>query len=206
MSFDPQSFRSALAFDGARPNLFEVRLNFPDFVALEGDRAGSGDNAGGAEQFTFMCKSASIPAQTVASIPVAYQGRQIQVAGNRTFAPWSVTVINDEDFTLRNKFEIWNNALNGHRSNIRERRTAQNTNLYGSTAHVIQLSKEGSPLRSYKFIGMWPTDVAAIPLDWGSNDTLEQFDITFAYQWWETELGTSDGTGGEIPSRNVDIV
>lgn len=205
MPFDPQSFRSALAYDGARPNLFEVRLNFPDFIAREGDRAGSGDNAGSGEKFSFMCQAASLPAQQVDVVPVFYQGRETKVAGNRTFDNWTVSILNDEDFAIRNKIELWNNALNGHSTNVRERSTAQNSNIYGSTAHVIQLSKDGSALRSYKFIGLWPTTIGEISLDWNSSNEIESFDVTFAYQWWETLVGSSDGTGGEIPTRNVDI-
>lgn len=205
MPFDPQSFRSALAYDGARPNLFEVRLNFPDFIAREGDRAGSGDNAGSGEKFSFMCQAASLPAQQVDVVSVFYQGRETKVAGNRTFDNWTVSILNDEDFAIRNKIELWNNALNGHSTNVRERSTTQNSNIYGSTAHVIQLSKDGSALRSYKFIGLWPTTIGEISLDWNTPNEIESFDVTFAYQWWETLVGSSDGTGGEIPTRNVDI-
>ena len=178
MPFDPQSFRSALQYDGARPNLFQAEMTWPTFMA--------GDLAGESEKFTYMCRAASIPEQTVAEIPVAYQGRQIKVAGNRTFANWIVTIINDEDFSLRDKFERWNNYLNDHLTNERDY-FAVNSNEYGADARIVHLGKDGYPIRSYRFIGLWPTLVSDIALAWDSNDTLETFDVTFAYQWWEPE-------------------
>lgn len=181
MAFNVDQFRSVMEYDGARPNLFEVSLQFPNYVEL-GSLAGA--------QSRFMCKTAQLPGSTVGVVEVPYFGRQIRVAGNRTFAEWSVTIINDEDFAIRNAFERWHRGINGNVNNLRSA-SAVNTNgsaSYAVDATVRQYSKlGGSPIKQYKFVGMFPSDVAAIDLDWGSNDTIEEYSVTLTYQYWTSE-------------------
>lgn len=180
MAFNVQEFRSQLQGDGARPNLFKVSMAFPAFV--------SSGNA--SSKLEFMCKSAQIPGSTVNSIPVNYFGRELKFAGNRTFPDWTVTIINDEDFIVRNAFEKWLNGLNSHQSNVRNN-TALHTMNYTQEATVHQFGKTGgNSIKQYKFIGVFPTDVSPIDLDWGANDQIEEFTVTLSYQWWEL-VGTT---------------
>lgn len=185
MAFNVDQFRTALQYDGARPNLFEVVLNFPNYVEL-GALAGS--------QSRFMCKTAQLPGSTMGVVEVPYFGRQIKVAGNRTFAEWSVTIINDEDFAIRNAFERWHRGINDNVTNLRSAGAISTTSAgssYAVDAQVYQYAKKGgSPIKSYKFIGMFPSDIAAIDLDWSSNDTIEEYSVTLSYQYWTT-LDTS---------------
>jgi hypothetical protein len=182
MAFNVNQFRTQLAGDGARPNLFEVRLNFPSF-ATNGSTA--------AIKSTFMVKTAALPGSTVGMVTVPYFGREVKVAGNRTFADWSVTIINDEDFVLRNAFESWVKGINDNVTNLRSSR-ARTSQQYGADATVIQYGKAGNQLKSYKFVGMFPTDVAQIDLDWGSNDTIEEYSVNFSFQYFETiDRGTA---------------
>jgi len=174
MAFNVYEFRSQMQGDGARPNLFQVEMNFPLFA-----------NAGNADEIIrFFCKTAGLPGSTVNSVPIQYFGREIKVAGNRTFADWTITIINDEDFVIRNAFERWMAALNSHSTNLRNN-IARSATSYGVDAVVRQYGKTGNEIKSYKFIGMFPTDVSQIDVDWGSNDTIEEFTVTMAYQYWE---------------------
>lgn len=183
MSFNIDQFRTAMQYDGARPNLFEVVLQFPAFVELGGQA-----NA----LSRFFVKTAQLPGSTIGAVTVPYFGREVKVAGNRTFQDWSVTVINDEDFTIRNAFERWHRGINGNRSNLREPGAVSTSPLapgtsYAVDAEVYQYSKAGgSPIKKYRFTGMFPNDIAAIDLDWGSNDTVEEFSVTLSYQYWES--------------------
>jgi hypothetical protein len=173
MAFNVNQFRQQLTGDGARPNLFEVRLNFPSYVQ---------GRSSAAIKSSFMVKTAQLPGSTLGSVPVNYFGREVKVAGNRTFADWTVTIINDEDFVIRNAMESWIRGINDNETNLRRALTSQQ---YASDAQVFQYSKAGgSPIKSYKFIGMFPIDLSPIELDWGSNDTIEEFSVTFQYQYW----------------------
>lgn len=175
MPFNVNQFRTQLSGDGARPNLFEVRLNFPSYVTAR---------ASASVKSTFMVKTAQLPGSTLGSVPVNYFGREVKVAGNRTFADWTVTIINDEDFIIRNAMESWIRGINDNVTNLR---AALTTQQYATDAEVYQYSKAGgSPIKRYKFVGMFPVDIAAIDLDWGSNDAIEEFSVTFQYQYWET--------------------
>ena len=161
--------------DGARPNLFQVTLTFPtiaDNAVVSGQKA------------TFMAKAAQLPGSTVGTVPVYYFGRELKFAGNRTFTDWTLQIINDEDFTIRNTIESWMNAINSHSGNVRNS-AASNPSGYTVDAVVTQYGKTGDALKSYKFVGMFPLDLAPIDLDWGSNDSIEEYAVTFAYQWWE---------------------
>ena len=177
MAFNVAEFRANMIGDGARPNLFQVTLAFPA-IASNGTAAG--------QKVSFMAKTAQLPGSTVGQVPVYYFGRELKFAGNRTFADWSLQILNDEDFTIRNSIESWMNAINSHAGNVRNG-AAQNPSSYTVDASVTQYGKTGDALKSYKFVGMYPIDLAPIELDWGSNDTIEEYGVTFAYQWWETD-------------------
>jgi hypothetical protein len=177
MAFNVTEFRANMVGDGARPNLFAVTLVFPSFVA-NGSKAG--------QKVTFMAKTTQLPGSTINPVPVYYFGREMKMAGNRTFADWSLTIINDEDFTIRNALESWMNAINSNAGNIRAG-VAKRPTDYTVDAVVTQYGKGGDILKTYKFVGLFPVDLAAIDLDWGSNDSIEEFGATFAYQYWEAE-------------------
>lgn len=176
MAFNIAEFRSNLVGDGARPNLFAVTLVFPG-VAQNASAAGS--------KTTFMAKASQLPGSSLNNVPQYYFGRELKLAGNRTFADWTLQIINDEDFLIRNSLESWSNAINSHTTNIRNP-AALNMLGYSVDATVTQFGKTGNILKTYNMIGAWPVDVAPIDLDWGSNDSIEEFNVTFAYQWWES--------------------
>lgn len=182
MAFDLSVFRSKLTNDGARASLFDVVMTLPplpNLVAFQTD------------EISFKVRATSLPGDTVSSIEVPYFGRTIKVAGTRTFPDWSVTVINDEDFKIRDNLEIWMSAINSHASNLRNA-TAVRASQYTTHAIVRQYAKAGGPaIKAYKFVGIFPIDVAPIDLDWAMGDQIEEFAVTFAYQWWESTLPES---------------
>lgn len=180
MAFNVAEFRSQMIGDGARPNLFSVTLTFPLGVA-------NGNAAG--QKVTFMAKASQLPGSTVGTVPVYYFGRELKFPGNRTFPDWTLNIINDEDFTIRNAMENWMNLINSHAGNKRDKATLTNSG-YSVDAVVTQYGKTGDVLKTYKFVGLFPQDVAPIDLDWGSNDSIEEFAVTFAYQWWEAGTTT----------------
>ena len=177
MAFNVAEFRSNMIGDGARPNLFQVSLTFPA-VATNGALAG--------QKATFMAKAAQLPGSSVGTVPVYYFGRELKFAGNRTFPDWTLQIINDEDFIIRNSFESWLNAINSHQGNVRNTQAVNNVG-YTVDAKVAQYGKTGNVLKEYSFVGMFPIDVAPIDLDWGSNDTIEEYSVTFAYQYWTSD-------------------
>jgi hypothetical protein len=178
MAFNVSEFRANMIGDGARANLFDVNLIFP-FVAV-GSTAAS-------LKTTFMAKSAQLPGSTIGTVPLYYFGRELKFAGNRTFADWTITIINDEDFVIRRALESWMNAINGHFTNLRN--PIADTPLgYSTDALVTQYSKIGIPIKQYNFAGLFPVDLAPIDLDWGSNDSIEEYTATFAYQYWTTDV------------------
>jgi hypothetical protein len=137
------------------------------------------------QKLTFMCRSAQLPGSTVGVVPVNYFGRELKFVGNRTFADWTINVINDEDFIVRNAFERWMNGINSHSLNVRTP-AAQSPLGYTVDGEVRQYGKAGDVLKKYKFVGLFPTDLAPIEVDWGSNDAIEEFTVTLSYQWWES--------------------
>ena len=174
MAFSVNEFRSQMTGDGARPNLFEVSMPFPSFASP----------ANAQTKLTFMCKTAQLPGSTVGSVPVNYFGRELKFVGNRTFADWSITIINDEDFLVRDAFERWMNGINSHNFNVRNPLALAPLG-YSVDAQVSQFGKQGNTLKKYRFVGVYPTDISAIDVDWGSNDTIEEFSVNLTYQWWD---------------------
>jgi len=177
MAFNVSEFRANMIGDGARPNLFQVSLTIPTLVS---------NSVAASQKAVFMAKAAQLPGSSIGMVSVPYFGREMKFAGNRTFADWSITIINDEDFTIRRAIENWMDVINSHSQNVRNS-NAVGPSTYTADAEVIQYGKAGNELKRYKFVGMFPQDIAPIDLDWGSNDTIEEFAVTFAYQYWETD-------------------
>lgn len=187
MAFRVQEFRSQMVEDGARPNLFQCSMNFPVIATNSSTSTGFAASQGAAQKFSFMCKTAQLPGTTVNQVPVFYFGRELKFAGNRQFPEWTVTIINDEDFIIRNAFEKWLSGINSHAGNLRNPIFAQGDGGYQTDGRVVQYGKTGDVLKVYNFIGMFPVDVSPIEVDWGANDTIEEYAVTFAYQWWESD-------------------
>ena len=183
-------FRSKLTGGGARSNLFEVSI--PDFPT---------PNNIGERDIEFLVKAAEIPAANLGNIPVPFRGRVLPVAGDRTFDPWTVTIINDTNFNIRDAMERWSDFIN-------DLQTAQgeiNPENYQKTGFVKQLSRRGTGagdgvdiLREYKITGIYPNVVSSIPLDYGASDQIEEFQVTFNYLFWEVIGGTTDYGGSLI--------
>lgn len=193
MAFNVSTFRSAMALDGARPNLFEVQIPALTNYWVENT---SGD-------FRFFCRAASLPGSTIGVVTVPYFGREVKLAGNRTFADWTVTVINDESFAYRSAFENWMNTINSHEENYRFDNSGY---ALADSAIVNQLSKTGDEdaptiQRQYEFKNLFPIDISEITLDWGDNDSVEEFTVTFAYDYWTatTPSNANDATVGPEP-------
>lgn len=182
MAFNVNEIRSQLTFGGARNSLFQVTFTNPA-------------NSVADIKVPFLCRAAQIPEANLGIIEVPYFGRRVKLAGDRTYGEWSVTVMNDEDFLIRNALEQWSNSINSFQGNIRQFDSASPL-LYKGTAEVTQFSKTGVPLRTYKFNGIFPSLVSPIELDWGQTDTIEEFTVTFQYDWWEVSGGITGNAGG----------
>ena len=169
-------FKAKLAGGGARANQFKVTMPFPGYAQVGGE----------IEDLAFLCTTAQIPAMNVGLVNVPFRGRQIKIAGDRTFADWSITVLNDTNFKLSNAFERWQNGIN----NMSDNEGLSNPVDYQVAAFVDQLDRNGNTLKSYTLRGAFPTEVAAIDLNYGTNDEVETFGVTFQYQYFETNTTT----------------
>ena len=189
-------FRSRLKGGGARSNLFEVQMAFPDFAKPVNEAL---------NDIPFLVKAAEIPASNIGNIPVPFRGRVLPIAGDRTFDPWTVTIINDTNFRLRDVMERWSDGIN----DIQTAQGTTNPEEYQTQAKVLQLSRgidtngkvrsnSNIPiLREYDFIGIYPNVVSSIPLDHGATDQIEEFQVTFNYLYYEVR-GVKDGTNTKL--------
>lgn len=191
MPFNIQQFRGQMTGDGARPNLFECTITFPLAPGVISSPQGA------QTKYTFFARSAQLPGSSVNSVPVNYFGRELKFAGNRVFSDWAVTIINDEDFVIRNAFEQWMNGLNSHRINLRDS-GLYDSSQYQQDGYVKHFGKRGEVLKAYKFVGMFPVDLSPIDLDWAANDSIEEYSVTFAYQWWEVIPGDQSSTQNDV--------
>jgi hypothetical protein len=196
-------FRSKLIGAGARPNLFEVQLNWPTGLGQDGNIS---NFTGTDDTYKFMIKAAALPASNVSVINVPFRGRNLKISGDRSFDPWTITVLNDADFKLRNAFEIWMNFMNRHTDNAGVvTPAAYQTELYvtqlgrGTIVNNAGDSTNGSlpgkdaeipAYKAYKIHGAFPTNVSEIALSYDTENAIEEFTVTFEYQWWDTVKGS----------------
>ena len=172
-TFDINQFRTKLKNGGARPNQFEVQITFPPAIAAL--------NAAYARSSSFLVTVAELPGQTMGVTPVYYRGREIKLAGDKVFAPFTCTILNDTDFSLRDGLEQWMNAMESNSLKT----GATDPSLYQATITVNQLDRQGNQLRRYRLIGAFPTDVSPVGLDFSANDQLSTFGATFQYQHFD---------------------
>jgi len=185
-NFSINSFIQNLTGDGARPDLFNIQLPFPSYVQF----------GGGASQLaTFQAKAAQLPGTTIGMAPASYMGREIKLAGNRQYQDWTIQVYNDENFTIRSAFEQWANGINDPILNVRNTSAEVMDGGYAVDATVTQYGKDGSQIAQYQLIGVWPLDISAIDLDWGNTNSLEEFTVTLAVQYF-----LSSGAGDYTPA------
>lgn len=198
-------FKSRLVGGGARPNLFECVLAFP---------TGLGSEVKVDEDFTFMVKAAQLPASNVNVIDIPFRGRNLKVAGDRTFDPWTITVINDTNFKLRNSFERWMNFINRHDDNagvitpaayqteMVVHQLGRGREVNGTNGQLPDNGAKIPVLKTYKFYGTFPTNVSPIELSYDAADSVEEFTVDLQVQWWDaldpdtgsSILGTSETT------------
>ena len=163
-------FKSKLVGGGARSNMFKVTCNFPSYA--QGD----------VELSSFMIKGAQFPSSVVAPVPVLFRGRQLQVAGDRTFEPLTLTVINDTGFEVRNSFERWMNGINEHNNNS----GLSNPTDYQADMLIEQLNKQGEVTKTYDVRGVFPTNLSTIELSYDNENQIEEFTVEMQVQYWES--------------------
>jgi hypothetical protein len=183
-------FKNTLTGGGSRSNLFEVELSFPSLVNVN-------DRDTVLDKSRFLVKSAALPASQINFLPVAFRGRTLNVASDRTFESWTITVINDTDFKIRTAFEQWVNYIN----NVATNRGETNPSNYHADARVFQLERNGKVLRSYKFYDIFPTAVSQIPLAY-DTDSVQEFTVEMQILYWEARSGDAPVVEG----GNQDII
>ena len=166
-----EEFKSRLITGGARPTLFRIENPFPSHLGAD------------ATDLSYMAKAASIPEEIISPISVGYFGRKIKLAGDRTYRDWNLTIINDEMYSIRTVFETWHNLLNSPAENVRDL-SFLNPLIYKTDLVVRQLSQSGFQPQIYKLIGAFPIRIGDIKLSWDDQNTIEEFDVTFAYDYF----------------------
>ena len=174
--FGVDDFKAKIRGGGARPNLFKATINFPNY-------ASSSDIV---ETSSFLCEAAQLPGSTMGSIIVPIRGRQLKMAGDRTFDVRTATIINDTDFKIRNAMEVWMNGMGGHSENV----GLTNPTDYEADLQISQLDRTGRSIKDYVFRGAHPTDLSAIDVAYATTDDIERFTVTFQYQYWTSNTTT----------------
>jgi hypothetical protein len=224
MAFNLDQFRANLPFGGARSALFEMTIQWPaglapqtGGVSLAGAvsagpvtvQGGATLGGGTATDVTrFLCKVSEIPASTIGSTDVPYFGRKLKYPGDRTFAPLSITIINDESFSVRASLEKWMERIALH-SSAGSRTVGSltpTTNQYVTNLTLTQYSRTGAPIRSYLFTGAWPSELGTISLDWNNADAIEDYTCQWQYQWWEAVGGSRDNGNTQTAEVGREVI
>jgi len=170
------TFKANLSGGGARANQFQVTMTWPGFAAIGGET----------NKMSFLCTTASLPGMTIGEVPVAFRGRVLTIAGDRTFDVWTTTVLNDTDFLVRNVVERWMNGIN----TLSDNSGLENPADYMVDATVDQMDRADNKIKTYTMRGIWPTTLTEIALGYDQNDAVETFDVTWRYQFFESNTTT----------------
>ena len=185
-------FKANVVSDFARPNLFQVDLAFPSGII---------NNASLVNLGKFTVRAANLPSSQIGVIEVPFRGHVLKIAGDRTFEPWTITIQNDSNFVLRNAFELWASSIQAYNENFTSAAglgDADDSTGYFADMEVHQLArdvKDGEKpkvLKSYRFYNVFPSNIAAIDLDYGNNDAIEEFTVELQTQYWTPKVPTSN--------------
>jgi hypothetical protein len=185
-TFNVERFKSSLTNGGARPNQFMVQLSFPTFVA--------GQSLAVARA-PFLVSVAELPGQTVNPAIVQYRGREVKFVGDRIYAPWTITVLNDAEMSIRTAMEQWMNGMEDYAAKFGRLQPAE----YQRDMQVFQLDRNGNALKQYNIVNAFPVDLSPVALDFGANDQISTFTVTFQFQHFTTSnnpLGSIVNVGG----------
>ena len=188
--FNVDQFKAAMIGGGARANQFFVALSFPTYVTLGGAASA---------QAAFLVNAAALPGSIVQPTIVPYRGREVKFAGERIFQPWTITVMNDVSFNIRNSLEKWMAGINGLADNTGR----TNPRDYQTNLTVTQLDRNNNPLKVYTLHSAFPVDLSDITLNYGDNDTIEQYTVTFQYQHYETVFDTAFSAGAIATATSI---
>lgn len=180
-TFNVERFKSALTNGGARPNQFAVQLSFPTYVASQSLAVA---------RAPFLVSVAELPGQTVNPAIVQYRGREVKFVGDRVYAPWTITVLNDAEMSIRNAFEQWMGGMEDYATKAGRLQPSE----YQRDMQVFQLDRNGNALKSYNIVNAFPVDLSPVALDFGANDQISSFTVTFQYQ----HFTTSNNPAGSI--------
>ena len=169
-------FKATLKGGGARANQFQVTMPFPGFAAVGGET----------RTMSYLCQATNLPGMTLGEVDVKFRGRSLYIAGDRTFEAWTTTIMNDTDFLIRNALERWMNGINS----LSDNSGLENPSDYQVDAFVDQLDRAGQVIKSYTFRGLWPLTIAPIELAYDGNDAVEEFEVTYRYQFFEANTTT----------------
>ena len=163
-------FKARLGAGGARPNQFRVLLGFPSYVT------------GADPSYSLLVSGAAVPASTVNPAIIQYRGREVKLAGERIFDPWTITIVNDSGQSLRRPFEQWMEGMNA---------TAENSGFLNPIDYQVDMSVEhldrnDDPLMTYVLYNAFPINMSEIGLQYGQNDVIEEFTVTFNYSHYLT--------------------
>jgi len=185
-TFNVERFKSALTNGGARPNQFAVQMSFPTYVAgaqLAVARA------------PFLISVAELPGQTVNPAIVQYRGREVKFVGDRIYAPFTMTVLNDAEMSIRTSLEQWMGGMEDYAGKFGRLQPSE----YQRDMQVFQLDRNGNALKSYSIVNAFPVDLSPVGLDFGANDQISSFTVTFQYQHFTVSnnpLGSIVNVGG----------
>lgn len=174
MAFNASEFRARLQGHGQRPNMYEVKITFPD-VTNDVER-----------EFTFMCRASSSPGFFLGRVDAPYFGRRVSFAGDRVYEDWNVRVIDDEDHVVRNAFESWSNRMSMIDHDTNKVENFEGRVVYAD-AEITMMSKDGTPNKTYYLKNAWPLQVSPVELAWDANDQIVEFDVSFAYDYFITD-------------------
>lgn len=167
---DISKFKGLLGAGGARPNQFRILLSFPSYVTVPNP------------EYSLLVTGAAVPASNVNPTLVQYRGREVKLAGERIFDPWTITIVNDTEFSLRRPFEEWMNGMN----NLVDNTGVLTPRDYQIDLEVEHLDRNDEVLQTYKLHSAFPINMSEIALQYGQNDVIEEFTVTFQYQHYTT--------------------
>lgn len=180
-TFNIESFKAALTNGGARPNQFAVRLSFPTYVTTANTAV---------SRAPFLVSIAELPGQTVNPAIVQYRGREVKFVGDRVYAPWTITVLNDSEMSIRTSVEQWMAGMEDYAAKFGRLQPSE----YQRDLEVLQLDRNGNVIKDYLLVDAFPVDVSPVGLDFGANDQISTFTVTFQYQHFIPSTSTTTGT------------
>lgn len=125
----------------------------------------------------IRAKGAQLPTSDIGVMEIPYKGRKIKIPAERSFAEWTVTIMETAEMGVRKSLEKWMSVMDA------EDQVKRNTASLCNIEVVLLKPDNESPSITYELFGAFPSSIASVDLSFDEQTAPLEYSVTFQYSY-----------------------